>query len=162
MSQSVLGTKYHDYWVRPRYFKTLVTVLSSLDSWRILEKNKNNKEKIQENHLNDLHHLTHKNKIWQKSSTPPMLFSKVFWNLSLGRTGSAGQIYLNRWWIIIIKKQLHSNSKIGFWLQVLEENNVADDLRKVQNKKRNLSYRCVRWLCVVQQLVCMTFVMSRS
>ena len=44
------------------------------------------------NHLNDLHHLTHKSKILQNSSTLPMLFSKVFWNLSLARTVSAGQI----------------------------------------------------------------------
>jgi hypothetical protein len=59
--------------------------------------NKNNKEKIPKNHFNDLHNLTHKNKIWQNSSIPPILLSKVFWNLSLGRTGSVRQIYLNRW-----------------------------------------------------------------
>ena len=38
-----------------------------------------------------------------------MLFSKVFWNLTLGRTISAGQIYLNRWQMIIIMKQLLSD-----------------------------------------------------
>jgi hypothetical protein len=53
----------------------------------MLDEEKNNKEKSQKNLLDDLHHLTHKNKIWQKSPSPPMLFSstpplKIFfiWN----------------------------------------------------------------------------------
>jgi predicted nicotinamide N-methyase len=76
-------------------------------------KNKNNKVNIPKNHLNDQHHLAHKNKIWQKSSTPPMLFSNLFWNLAwLGKLVLArflGIINLNRRQIIIVTAQLNLN-----------------------------------------------------
>ena len=81
-------------------------MLSSLDSWEILEKKKNNKEKIQKNHLNDLHHLTHKTKIWEKSSTlqccSPRYFRILPWLGQLVLARFLGIKNLNIWQIVII------------------------------------------------------------